>query len=167
MIGDKGAVSLAEEMKSCTQLTSLDLDGEQCGVAVAAIATGTQVLFSHGCHWLCSTGNDMTEEGYTALLTAAVKGPAFEWIRNSAHALRQPSLVAAGLPRELDYNPTGIVSYLRQLHKGSGNRRASLILIGPQAVGKSSLLWRLLHPDKGDKLPDFQSTNGIANGAML
>ena len=115
---------------------------------------------------MCSTGNSLTEEGYTALLKAAVEGPAFEWIRDIA-SIPQSSLVAAGLPRELTGNKTGIMSYLRQLHKGTGNRRASLVLVGPQAVGKSSLLWRMLHPEKGDKLPNLQGTNGIANGAHV
>ena len=116
---------------------------------------------------LCLTGNNLTEDGYTALLKAAVEGPAFAWIQDNVAFIPQSSLAAAGLPRELAGNVTGTVSYLRQLHKeGTGNRRASLILVGPQAVGKSSLLWRMQHPNKSDNMTQLASTNGFAHGEM-
>ena len=87
------------------------------------------------------------------------------------------ALELAGMPPELPlrrfahggYNfdyPTAIISYIQQLRKsGTGRRRATIVVVGYEGAGKSSLVWRLRHPE-GD-LPHLASTDGIATGALL
>ena len=79
----------------------------------------------------------------------------------------------AGLPPTLAGDKAGLLSYLTQHHRGTAKqRRATLIVVGYQAVGKTSLLWRLGHPvtaestpdDPKPRLADRTSTNGIASG---
>ena len=110
--------------------------------------------------------NGTTLAGYIALLKSAVEGPAFQWIGSIIrHVAKREALEAAGLPQELAGEPKGIMPYLRQLHAaGIGMRRASLTLVGPQAVGKTSLIWRLKHPDSSSKLETPGSTDGIQIG---
>lgn len=111
----------------------------------------------------------MTPDGYATLLDAAIdnKQRNGDWLRDVADKIPIEALTASGLPPELLGNAEGIVSYIRQLRGGVGNRRCTLVLLGHQRVGKTSLLWRLGHPDTERYVYDeskLTRTNGIAIG---
>lgn len=118
-----------------------------------------------------ATGNTFTNAGYTAFIHAAVNAAkatdpkkACGWVTDIAHMIPAASLADALLPRELEGNAEGIRAYLRQIH-GGGHRRATLVLVGPPRVGKSSLLWRMqnLKATKGS-MPKRGVTHGIDTG---
>ena len=93
------------------------------------------------------------------MLRQAVEGPAFQWIANIPQCQTAGILSAAGLPPELADSSQALLSYLAQLHQGTGHRRASLIVVGYQGAGKSSLVWRLQHT--GADFPSLTTTDGI------
>ena len=92
---------------------------------------------------------------------------AFGWVADMAHMIPASSLKAAGLPVELEGNTAGILAYLWHIHKG-GHQDATLVVVGPPGVGKSSLLWRMQHPNKEAKLPepDGLPTGGTKTGIV-
>ena len=107
-----------------------------------------------------AAGNSFTQAGYTAFINAAADAAkatdpkkAIGCVAGVAHMIPASSLKTAGLPVELEGNTAGILAYLRHIHKG-GHRHATLVLVGPPGVGKSSLVWRMQHPDKEAKLPE-------------
>lgn len=129
------------------------------------------------CCALWRAGNQIKWSGYARLLEAAMDGPAYKWLSSLAATLPRRSLETKRLGT-LWGSTDRIMSRVRQQHKSHeivehpatppsshlGPRRASLIVLGPQAVGKTSLLWRLQHPDPAIPLLPMQSTNGIAMG---
>lgn len=152
---------LADELSDCTALSTLKLSGT---VSLLPSHSRPPHLTRHA----TCTGNGITANGDTNLLLAAVEGPAYAWIADMAGHIHADSLAVANLPVELashDDSGDGITSFLRQLQLGVGCRRARLVVVGPQGVGKTSLLWRLANPDATKSLPLNNSTNGIKSGA--
>ena len=147
--------------------------------------SGIQSLMSvsHCDHWpSVAPAIRLNDEAVAGLLKAAVQGPRWTWLCSFDEAvgfhrdvadsdqLTPAALTAAGLPPELAGDWDKVLSYIAQLHasKAAGLAeppcRGTLIVIGYQGAGKSSLVWRLRHPDTGEVMPELDSTDGIATG---
>lgn len=114
------------------------------------------------------------DQAIEALLPSAVEGPNWQWLLGvlqlHERALTPSALHAAGLPPELAGDCRKVESYISQLHesKAAGvkaSARSTLIVVGHEGGGKSSLVWRLQHP-AGD-MPELSSTNGVDTGTAL
>ena len=132
--------------------------------------------------WPAVRGIRLNDDSVAGLLLAAVQGPRWTWLRGydevdgfhrevaGSKQLTAAALTAAGLPPELAGDWDKVLSYISQLHasKAAGLAeppcRGTLIVIGYQGAGKSSLVWRLRHPDTGEVMPELDSTDGIATG---
>lgn len=125
------------------------------------------------------TAASLGDKTVSALLGGAVQGPQWKWLYNGASCsvararhLTAAALAAAGLPPELAGDWERVMSYLAQRHNSqlgavttrSQTPRCTVVLIGPQGVGKTSLVWRLRHPSSSESLPAMQSTDGVALG---
>lgn len=86
------------------------------------------------------------------------------WLKHVAGLFPAAALAANSVPEELQGNADGIVSYLSLCRQGVGRRHCTLILVGPQNVGKTSLLWRLQNPAEHQHNMPTGSTQGIAMG---
>ena len=88
----------------------------------------------------------------------------------SPRYLTAAALTAAGLPPEFEEDWEKTFSYISQLHKSKAAglpvapRRGTLIVIGYQGAGKSSLVWRLRHLESSEAMPELGSTDGIEFG---
>ena len=123
-----------------------------------------------------ATAVKLGDEAVGALLSCAVQGPNWKWLHDGVYPLcdsdqlTAAALTAAGLPPELAEDWGKVMSYISQLHasKAAGLApppcRGTLIVIGYQGAGKSSLVWRLQHPDSAEAMPEIASTDGIATG---
>ena len=102
----------------------------------------------------------------TAFLTAALESPAYKWLAHYAgFDYTASALTLAGLPPELEYDDAAIYSYITQHHRGQAStRRGTLIIIGYQGAGKTSLVWRLRNPTEA--MPATPSTDGIEFGTQ-
>lgn len=95
----------------------------------------------------------------------ALGGSNINWLRQLAARVPSSALSFVGVPSDLAGLADRVMSYLHDLRRGKGARRCTLVLLGPQAAGKTSLLWRLQHPDPVKyPLKDRGSTNGIVMG---
>ena len=124
----------------------------------------------------------LNDEAVGGLLLAAVQGPRWTWLHGydealgfhrevaDSYQLTAAALTAAGLPPELAGDWNKVLSYISQLHASKAAAlaeppcRGTMIVIGYQGAGKSSLVWRLRHPDTGEVMPGLDSTDGIATG---
>lgn len=169
-IADQGALALADIVPALTALTTLNLS---CTLVVSQPTHSLPALTRLLPPSSLAANLKMTPTGYTALLKQALQCPHFAWVRHIAGQAPSQALSDAGLRPELQGDRDGIVSYLQQMRQDSGKaadtafaprRRATVVVLGYQRVGKTSLVWRLRHRD--DTWPgDSISTPGIATGA--
>ena len=164
-IGDEGVGALLKALPGCSKLVHMQLKCTLHTLSPHSLCTRHSPATPFG----TATGNSFTIAGYTALITVAVNAAkacaAFGWVADIAHMIPASSLKTASLPVELEGNTAGILAYLRHIHKG-GRRHATLVVVGPSGVGKSSLLWRLQHPTKDEALEEQPPSRG-ANAGML
>ena len=119
----------------------------------------------------------INEDVAGALLSCAVQGPNWRWLQQTqlnnvwdpfpSKALTRAALESAGLPPALSGSWNKVRSYISQLHKSKAAglkslRRGTLVIIGYQGAGKSSLMWRLQNPT--GNMPELDSTDGLDIG---
>ena len=87
---------------------------------------------------------------------------------NTRLADRQSLEQSHGIPFAVAQSADTLLSFLRQsLQATALYRRATLVLVGYEGAGKTSLMWRLQHPDTAVAMPLVVSTDGIQTGTVL
>lgn len=167
----QGGKALATALKQCTQLTRLKVKG---------IPTTPNPNLSHACAAPHSPScycrrladNNLDADTVASCLQAALEGPAYQWLDSSTGLdLTPEALSLAGIPPELAHDRIGVASYIAQQHlsKARGQEsccRGTLVIIGYQGAGKSSLVWRLRNLASTTDMPVLESTDGIAFGTL-
>lgn len=111
--------------------------------------------------------------GSAALLVAALDGPHYTWYKGTTGiSLAAAVLTKAGLPPELADKPDAVCSYVVQKHVSEARgltapRRGTLVIVGYQGAGKTSLVWRLRNLGSSEPMPEPQSTDGIEFGTCI
>lgn len=93
------------------------------------------------------------------MLKAAHTGPRWQWLEPSHIDLSKKGLAESGLPPELANDWEKVLSYTK-LGRGGGPCRATVVVLGYESAGKTSLVWRLRNPT-ANPMPPFKSTDGI------
>lgn len=148
-------------------------DGEPCGERSAEPAHHYRPVPTLDTRFLCTitspvskASKALTKEGYQALLYAALTTPRnVGWLQDAAYHLPEAVLVANSIPKALAGKGAGIVHHLRCKRDTEllAHSHGTLVLLGPRNVGKTTLLWRLHHPDAPHK-PEPAPTRGMVTG---